>query len=143
VVLRDDNDDNFLWCVRDTGRNFDAPAQHVCSAGALGGEMIKRDGSAEDHIKHEKIGYVDILRLSGQFIGGQETDELRSVLRSVSEQRSSVLISAHANFVKRGGRIALAAISDSIRQVFVITKLDNVFEIFASEEEAIKSFTHS
>ncbi len=123
--------------------------------------MIKRDGSAEDHIKHEKIGNVDILRLSGQFIGGQETDELRSVLRSVSEQRSNllivhlgdvtylnsmslgVLISAHANFVKRGGRIALAAISDSIRQVFVITKLDNVFEIFASEEEAIKSFTHS
>ncbi|MFN5866668.1 MAG: STAS domain-containing protein, partial [Candidatus Kapaibacterium sp.] len=53
-----------------------------------------------------------------------------------------VLISAHANFVKRNGRIALAEIGDSIRSVFAITKLDNVFEVFPSEEEAIKSFTH-
>ncbi|MFM8474014.1 MAG: STAS domain-containing protein [Candidatus Kapaibacterium sp.] len=123
--------------------------------------MIKREGPAVDHIRHERVGDVDILRLSGQFIGGQETDELRTVLRSVSEQRSNllivhlgevtylnstslgVLISAHAGFVKRGGRIALAEISDPIKQVFVITKLDNVFEIFPTEEEARKSFIHS
>lgn len=123
--------------------------------------MIKRDGTTDDHIKHEKIGQVDVLRLSGQFIGGQETDDLRLVLGSVSKQQSNslivhlgnvtylnstslgVLISAHASFVKRRGRIALAAISEPIKHVFVITKLDNVFEIFDSEEEAIKSFNHS
>jgi anti-sigma B factor antagonist len=159
-MLRDSNEDNFLWCRAGVCRNFEEPARHVCSAGALGVEMIKRDNSTADQIKHEKIGHIDVLRLSGQFIGGRETDSLRTALQSISEQKSNhlivhlgavsylnstslgVLISAHANFVKRNGRIALAEIGDSIRSVFAITKLDNVFEVFPSEEEAIKSFTH-
>jgi anti-sigma B factor antagonist len=123
--------------------------------------MSKRDETAGIQIVHEVVDSVDVVRLYGQFIGGHETDELRSVLQSASEQQSNmlvvnlgsvtylnstslgVLISAHASFVKRNGRIALSEISKPIEHVFGITKLDRVFEIFSSEEQALKSFIHS
>jgi anti-sigma B factor antagonist len=103
----------------------------------------------------EQIGGV-ILHLKGQFIGDEETDELRDSLQSVAEQKKNqliinlekvtylnstalgVLISAHANFVKRDGRVILCNVSSSIKNIFVITKLTLVFTITETLDEAIK-----
>lgn len=97
-----------------------------------------------------------IMHLKGQFIGGEETDQLRDTLRGLSEKHENkliinlekvtylnstalgVLISAHANFVKRGGKIILCNVSKSIENIFVITKLTLVFPICSTLEEAIK-----
>lgn len=107
-------------------------------------------------IKVEKqIGGV-ILHLSGKFIGGDETDELKQILAEMSEKDEKkliinmadvtylnstslgILISAHTNFTKREGEIILCNIGKSIENIFVITKLTLVFKITETLEEAIK-----
>ena len=103
----------------------------------------------------EQIGGV-VLTLKGQFIGGDETDKLRETLKDISQKQMNnliinldkvtylnstalgVLISAHANFVKRNGRIILCCISKSLENIFVITKLTLVFTICDTFEDAIK-----
>ena len=103
----------------------------------------------------EQIGGV-ILTLKGQFIGGEETDKLRDTLKEISQKKSNkliidlakvtylnstalgVLISAHANFVKREGEIILCNVNKSIENIFVITKLSLVFKIVQTLDEAIK-----
>lgn len=108
-------------------------------------------------VKVEKqIGGV-IVNLKGQFIGGEETDLLRSTLQEIAESKEDkmiinlekvtylnstalgVLIASHANFAKRDAKIVLCNVSKSIQNIFVITKLTMVFTISESLEEAIKS----
>ncbi|MFP4370063.1 MAG: STAS domain-containing protein [Candidatus Kapaibacterium sp.] len=107
----------------------------------------------------EQIGGT-ILHLKGQFIGGEETDELRDTLRGIAGQKENkliidlekttylnstalgVLISAHTNFVKRDGKIVLCNISKSLENIFVITKLTLVFDITENLEKAIKSLSN-
>lgn len=110
-------------------------------------------------IKKEERAGISVLQLRGQFIGGDETDELRSILSEASEQQQSklivnlenvsylnstalgVLISAHTNFVKRDGKIALCNVSKSIENIFVITKLTLVFSIYATLDEAVQQLS--
>lgn len=103
----------------------------------------------------EQIGGA-VISLKGQFSGGEETDELRNAFSSLAEKDVTkaivdfnratylnstalgVLISAHANFTKRDGKIVLANVGKSIENLFVITKLTLVFPISTSIDEAIK-----
>lgn len=103
----------------------------------------------------EQIGGA-IVKLRGQFIGGSETDELRETLKSFADQQQNnliidlenvtylnstalgVLISSHANFVKRNGKIILCNVSKSLENIFVITKLTLVFTIAENLEDALK-----
>jgi len=107
----------------------------------------------------EQIGGT-IVHLKGQFIGGEETDSLRDTLRDTAQQQKNnliinledatylnstalgVLISAHANFVKRGGKIILCNVSKSLENIFVITKLTLVFQIEETLDQAIKSLSN-
>jgi anti-sigma B factor antagonist len=108
-------------------------------------------------IKIEEHHGCEVIHLKGQFVGGEETDKLRDTLKEFTEHQKNaliinlekvtylnstalgVLISAHTNFVKRGAKIGLCNISKSIENIFVITKLTLVFNIYESLEEAIKS----
>lgn len=103
----------------------------------------------------EQIGGT-ILHLKGQFIGAEETEELQTALKNVAEKKLNnlivdlgkvtylnstalgVMISAHANFVKRDGQVILCNLSKSIENIFVITRLTLVFQITETLEEAIK-----
>lgn len=103
----------------------------------------------------EQIGGV-ILHLKGQFVGGDETDKLRDTFKEVATRDNNklivnlekatylnstalgVLISAHANFAKREGQIILCNLDKSIENIFVITKLIQVFTITHTLDEAIK-----
>jgi len=105
----------------------------------------------------EQIGGA-ILHLKGQFIGGPETDELKEQLKKMSDSNQNnliinlenvtylnstalgVLISSHANFSKRNGKIILCNVSKSIENIFVITKLTLVFTISDTLEDAKKLF---
>jgi anti-sigma B factor antagonist len=111
-----------------------------------------------DQIQIDEQPTHAIVRLRGQFVGGDETDTLREELKRLSqtdrkliavdlEQVSylnstalGVFISAHSNFSKRGGKIALCNVSKSIENIFVITKLTLVFEMMPSVEEAVAQF---
>ena len=112
-----------------------------------------------DQIKTEEHNGITVVRLRGQFIGGEETDDLRKLLNQMAEEKKSalvvdlekvtylnstalgVLISTHANFTKRNSRIALCNISKNIENIFVITKLTLVFDIYPTVDEAIKQLS--
>jgi len=118
------------------------------------------EGEIMSQVKiEEQIGGT-IVALKGQFIGGEETDELRSILKTIVEQDKKnliidmekvsylnstalgVLMSAHAHFAKNEGIIALCNLGKSIENLFVITKLTLVFQIYNTREEAIKSISN-
>jgi anti-sigma B factor antagonist len=50
------------------------------------------------------------------------------------------LVSMFLHVAKRGGRLKLLAPSDRVRRVLQITRLLQIFEVFADEEEAVHSF---
>ncbi|MCY7362402.1 MAG: STAS domain-containing protein [Ignavibacteria bacterium] len=101
---------------------------------------------------------IVILIPKGNFVGGDETDELRDSIKEYSELGNKklivdlgdvlylnstalgVLISAHANYSKREGKIKLCQLNKNLENLFVITKLALIFDSYATQEEAIKSF---
>lgn len=111
-------------------------------------------------IKTEELKDKDIIILSpkGNFVGGDETDELREAIKKYSDSGNKnliidlgevlylnstalgVLISAHANYSKREGKIKLCQLNKNLENLFVITKLALIFDSYATQEEAVKSF---
>jgi anti-sigma B factor antagonist len=109
-------------------------------------------------MKQRQVGQIAILAPKGYLTGGEETDELESAIRALSESGNKqllinlgetqhlnstalgVLISAHSNYVKRGGQMKLCSVDKRIQNIFVITKLSLVFDVYANEEQAIASF---
>ena len=51
-----------------------------------------------------------------------------------------VLVSAQTTYSKKGWQVKLCGINKNISNIFVITKLTLVFEVYDSREEAIKAF---
>ena len=109
-------------------------------------------------MKERQLGNVTILSPKGYLTGGDETDELDQKIQSLSEAGNKnliinlgetqhlnstalgVLISAHSNYTRRGGHMKLAAVDKRIENIFVITKLSLVFDVYPTEEQAIASF---
>lgn len=103
-------------------------------------------------------GKIRVLKLKGNFIGGDETDELQNTIKKLSDEGNlylvidlgdvaylnssalGVLISAHANYTKRNGKIKLCQLNKNIENLFIITKLSLIFETYPSEIEAVASF---
>ena len=54
-----------------------------------------------------------------------------------------ILISAHASFAKKGGKVVICNLAKSIENIFVITKLTLVFEIALDLNSAIKIFSNN
>ncbi len=53
------------------------------------------------------------------------------------------LISSLANLKKCQGSLKIINISQSVRKVFELTKLTSFFELFDTEDDAIKSYTEN
>lgn len=101
---------------------------------------------------------IVIISPKGNFVGGDETDELRDTIKKYSEEGNKnlmidlgdvlylnstalgVLISAHANYSKREGKIKLCQLNKNLENLFVITKLALIFDSYPTQEEAINSF---
>lgn len=92
-----------------------------------------------------------ILRLSGRFIGGDETDALRTKLKQLSSKNLiidlsdvtymnstalGILISAQSDFITKSNQIVLVNASDSVRDLLNITQLTLVFKVLSTYEEA-------
>ena len=88
----------------------------------------------------------------------EETDELEQAIKALGESGNKhlvinlsetqhlnstalgVLISAHSNYVRRSGQMKLCSVDKRIENIFVITKLSMVFDVYPNEEQAIASF---
>ncbi len=114
------------------------------------------------HIKQTDLqeGKIVVLELKGNYVGGQETDDLRDAIKKLSEEGNlklvvdlgevsylnssalGVLIAAHANYAKRGGKIKLCQLNKNLENLFVITKLSLIFDSHSNQVEAIASFSN-
>lgn len=106
-----------------------------------------------------EVGSVVILAPKGYLTGGEETDALEKSIKQLSESGNrhlvinlgetqhlnstalGVLISAHSSYVRRGGQMKLCSVDKRIENIFVITKLSLVFDVYPNEEQAIASFS--
>jgi len=109
-------------------------------------------------MKQRQVGSIVVLSPKGYLTGGEETEELEQAIRTLSEGGNKhlvinlgetqhlnstalgVLISAHSSYVRRGGQMKLSSVDKRIENIFVITKLSMVFDVYATEEQAIASF---
>ena len=109
-------------------------------------------------LKSRVVGTITILAPKGYLTGGEETEELEKAIKGLGEEGNKhliinlsetqhlnstalgVLISAHSNYVRRGGHMKLCAVDKRIENIFVITKLSMVFDVYTTEEQAIASF---
>jgi len=104
----------------------------------------------------EKFENYSILKLSGQFVGGDETDRLFDTVKSVIETNhkkiildfadvtyfSSIvigrLIRANREFVENDGHIVVCNLNHTLKEIFGITKVATIIKISENIEEAIK-----
>ena len=109
-------------------------------------------------LKSRVVGTITILAPKGYLTGGEETEELERAIKTLGDEANKhlvinlsetqhlnstalgVLISAHSNYVRRGGQMKLCAVDKRIENIFVITKLSMVFDVYTTEEQAIASF---
>jgi anti-sigma B factor antagonist len=100
-------------------------------------------------------GNVVVLEPKGSLIGGNETDELKSVLTAQLEQGKvkvildladvtymnssaiGILTVAHASFQAKGGKMILCNLNKNISNIFLVTKLSTIFLSEDKREDAI------
>jgi anti-sigma B factor antagonist len=110
-------------------------------------------------IVESELGDVAVVTLSGQLTMGREAEELKERFqRLVAEKRMSILVNidevsyidsygvgelvALLSAVKKsGGSLKLVKPSDFVREVLRTTRLDTLFALYDSEEEALADFT--
>jgi anti-sigma B factor antagonist len=106
-----------------------------------------------------QAGIIGIIEIRSSLIGEEEIDELRDAVSDFIEQGNKkliidlsrvgiinsigigALISSYTSFTRNGGEVILTGVNKSIKNVFIITKLSEVFEILDSIEEAINRFS--
>lgn len=109
-------------------------------------------------LKYKHFDGYSIVELEGDFIGGDEINNLRDELKEFAKRESGnnliadlsnvtylnstalgIFLSANAFFEKNKGKLLLCNANSYLKNIFSITKLDIIFEIFASSEDAIAS----
>ncbi|KAA0223400.1 STAS domain-containing protein [bacterium] len=102
-------------------------------------------------------GKVVIIEPKTSLIGNDETFALRDTLHRLRDEGNmlavinlnrvpylnstgiGILVAAHSDYERRGGRLCLCGLRDSVDNVLVITKLSQVFEVYPNQEEALAS----
>jgi len=102
---------------------------------------------------------VVVLQLDGKIMGGPDATAINDKLHELVEAGKTnivadlarvnwmnssglgILISGLTTIRNAGGDLRLAAVTDRIRSLLMITKLLTVFETFKTTEEAIQSFS--
>lgn len=105
----------------------------------------------------EKAG-VTILKLSGEMHGGQENLELVDIVKDlaskdkldivinlskvkwISSTGLGILVSARSSLAKEGGIVKICEPNDRILGILQVTRLNVIFDVYDSEDEAIASF---
>lgn len=106
-------------------------------------------------LKEKQRDGTTVLYPSGYFTGGTETDQIDERLSALLTDGTAdvivnlkdtqflnstalgTLLKAHIRYSKAGRKIRLCSVDKSIKQLFVITKLTMVFDVFENEDQAI------
>ncbi|MDX2129243.1 MAG: STAS domain-containing protein [Chloroherpetonaceae bacterium] len=106
----------------------------------------------------KQIGEILVLEFQTDVLSGTDAQEFHQALRllltegskqfvvdlaKVSYMNSSGLgaMTSALTFVKNsGGNLKLCQASERIKSLFVVTKLDRIFEIYETQDEAVASY---
>lgn len=108
-------------------------------------------------IKRKEAGSVSILLLKGRLdlaSGSSLKDEVKSLMDSennlihlnlgevdfINSSGLGVLVSIMKEIRMNKGRLTLSNLASYVQEIFEITQLSHIFEIFPSEEEALNSY---
>ena len=109
-------------------------------------------------MKTKKLQDILVIEVNGEIMGGAEAESFRNIIyEAIEEDNANVvvdltnaswmnssglgmLISGLTTTRSSGGDLRLANLSDRVRRPLEITKLESVFLIYTSVEEAINSF---
>ncbi len=108
-------------------------------------------------VKDKKVGDVVVLSVEGEINFNSSPDFRKSFLKVLDSKEQKVIInlsnvayvdsSGLATLVEAlqkikgaGGRLKLTNLSAKVKSLFEITKLEKLFEIFLTEEDALKAF---
>ena len=109
-------------------------------------------------MKESKKGDVLILALSGELMGGEESQDLGKRVYSAIEEglvnivvdmsevkwmNSSglgLIMAGLTTLRASGGDLRLCQVSDRVHRPIEVTKLDQVIRIFGTQEDAIQSY---
>jgi len=100
---------------------------------------------------------IAIVRCRGRIVFGEEADELRWVILGLLKETKRIVLSLAgieyidssglgmlvASFISarhRGAEIKLAALGPKARQLLTTTRVEHLFEVYDSADEAIRSF---
>ena len=104
------------------------------------------------------VGDVVIMDLHGRMVVGEGDRALREAVNTLAESGSakillnladvsyidsavlSEIVRTYTTVSREGGKLKLLGLPPKIRDLLTITKLSGVFEIYESEDEAVRSF---
>jgi anti-sigma B factor antagonist len=108
-------------------------------------------------IKKRELNGITILDLSGEMYGGPDNMELVDVVSQLAQEKKldliinlskvkwisstglGILVSARSRFAKEGGVVKLCHPNDRVLGILQVTRLNLIFDVYASEEEAVES----
>ncbi len=109
-------------------------------------------------IKETMHDDVAVLKVSGNLMGGPETQELHAQVRSLvgegiikivvdlsavkwlNSSGLGVLMAAYTTAKNKGGALKLAGVHEKVQSLLMITQLVNFFESHENTEKAVQSF---
>ncbi len=109
-------------------------------------------------IKKREVDGITILNVSGEMYGGEDNMKIVEVLSELADQNKldaiinlskvkwissqglGILVSARSRYSKKGGMLKLCSPNDRIIGILQVTRLNLIFDVFDTKEEAIKSF---
>ncbi|MEW6509614.1 MAG: STAS domain-containing protein [Bacteroidota bacterium] len=101
---------------------------------------------------------IGLIEVKGSLVGGDETVELRQAIAGFVDRQYGkllidlshvtylnstaigVLVAGHATYSRKGWRIKICGMNKNINNIFVITKLTLVFDVYDTRAEAVASF---
>ncbi len=110
------------------------------------------------NIKREDNGEVTILRLDGKLMGGPDAEVFRKQVKDllaagrkkllvdlahvswVNSTGLGILISGYTTLQNAGGTLKLVHVNKRIDQIFMVTKLNTIFDAYEDETRALASF---
>jgi anti-sigma B factor antagonist len=110
------------------------------------------------NISNKQVGDVSVVALKGRIVLGEGSSALREQIKSlVGDGKKKIvlnmenvtyidsaglgtLVAAHISAQKRGAALFLSDLGNKFHEVLQITRLLTVFNVYATEAEAISSF---
>lgn len=109
-------------------------------------------------IESREINGIIILDLEGKLMGGPDAETFRNTIYKLIEKGHKkvivnlhsidwinstgmgILISGYTTMRRNKGDLRLLHVSDKIRSILFVTKLNTIFQCFDSEDEAVASY---